>query len=689
MKRINILNRIIICLILLVLVCCGSLPAFASSEAGPDNQIPVMYLTIDPAEFDKVNESPDHSYRAQTGSVMIRIPEGYTSDYSTDKLEDTQELELEYIRGRGHGTWSADKKPYRIKLKEKANLLGMGDNKHWVLLANRYDPSLLRNRLVSYIGTELGLAFTPKCLPVDLVVNGEYYGCYLLSEQVRIGKNRVDIDELTETDISDPELTGGYLLFMNPLWDEPLENVFITDRMVRFGSDSPQFTEDETGQEKQKSYITDYIQKTENAVFSQDFRDGSDTPYSDYMDITSAAKYWWIQEYSNNFDGMKTTSTYLYKERSGKLYWGPLWDFDLALGSGNDNIDGFSNCPMIWLDHLRAFEPGYQQMLKESWKELDLILERVLKKNGILDLFASQIQSSWEDDYERWNRAGEYDITPYGFDETVEKLRAWMSARRDWINDNIDQELFHVYNTVTLQADGRTVGTVPVPVGRWLDPVPNGPLKEGFTFAGWEREDHSLYEAGDVPEGDTVLYAVFIPEEDAVKADGIFFNSHDVWLDIHLKQDNCVYTLVPEDAQERTVFWTSSDPDVAQTDEYGTLLLKAVGETTVTGTLRSGISDSFVLHVYDSLQTPDVEPVKIELAASSLTLKQGEYVQVAAELTPKPNPDVLVYSSDDDSVATVDYNGIVWAAGPGRTTLHIEAAGTETVPAAEVIVNVK
>jgi len=219
--------------------------------------------------------------------------------------------------------------------------------------------------------------------------------------------------------------------------------------------------------------------------------------------------------------------------------------------------------------------------------------------------------------------------------------------------------------------------------------VPNGPLKEGFTFAGWEREDHSLYEAGDVPEGDTVLYAVFIPEEDAVKADGIFFNSHDVWLDIHLKQDNCVYTLVPEDAQERTVFWTSSDPDVAQTDEYGTLLLKAVGETTVTGTLRSGISDSFVLHVYDSLQTPDVEPVKIELAASSLTLKQGEYVQVAAELTPKPNPDVLVYSSDDDSVATVDYNGIVWAAGPGRTTLHIEAAGTETVPAAEVIVNVK
>ena len=698
MKKMKVLNRIILYLILLIPAFCISMLSFPLSAAEADealsvlpehHKIPAVYLTIDPAEFDKVNESEDHSYRARTGSMMIRVPDGYTGDYSPEELEDTQELELEYIRGRGHGTWSADKKPYRIKLKEKADLLGMGSNQHWVLLANRYDPSLLRNRLISYIGTELGLAFTPKCLPVDLVVNGEYYGSYLLSEQVRIGKKRVDIDELTEEDISDPERTGGYLLFMNPLWDEPLENVYITDRMVRFGCDSPRFTEGEAGQDEQKAYITGYIQNTEDAVFDPDFCDEDGTSYSDYMDITAAVRYWWIQEYSNNYDGMKTTSTYLYKERGGKLYWGPLWDFDLALGGGNDNIDGFCNCPMLWLDHLRAFEPGYQQALEASWKGLDLILDRVLEKDGILDRFAAQIRASWEADQERWSRTGGSDIPSYDLDKNVEELRAWMLARRDWINDHIDQELFHVYNMVTLKSDDQVLDVIPVPLGRWLDPIPNGPVKEGFAFVGWEKEDHSLYEAGDVPEGDMVLTARFIPEEEAVKAEGIYFSSYDVWLDIHQKQDSCVYTLVPEDAAERTVFWTSSDPDIAEADEYGKLLLKAVGETSVTGALRSGTSNTFTLHVYDSLQTPYLEPEQIELKTPSLTLKQGEYSQVMAELDPKPNAAALAYSSEDDSVATVDYNGVVRAAGPGRTTLHVEAAGLETVPAAEVIVTVE
>ena len=69
-------------------------------------------------------------------------------------------------------------------------------------------------------------------------------------------------------DTQEPKLTGGYLLFLTPKWDEPLENVFITDRLVRFGIDSPEFTEGETGQPEQKAYITDYIQKTENAIFT-------------------------------------------------------------------------------------------------------------------------------------------------------------------------------------------------------------------------------------------------------------------------------------------------------------------------------------------------------------------------------------------------------------------------------------
>ena len=72
----------------------------------------------------------------------------------------------------------------------------MGKNKHWVLLANYYDNSLLRNKITYWLGQQLNMAFTPKSEPVDVVMNGEYYGSYFLSQQVRVGSTRVDIDDL-------------------------------------------------------------------------------------------------------------------------------------------------------------------------------------------------------------------------------------------------------------------------------------------------------------------------------------------------------------------------------------------------------------------------------------------------------------------------------------------------------------
>ena len=155
-----------------------------------DNGIPVVYLTIAEDEFEKVNESENHEYRSAGGTIRITDANGET---------DTGDLELEYLRGRGHGTWSADKKPYKFKLKEKADLLDMGENKHWVLLANRYDPTLIRNQLVYYIASQMGLPYTPACQPVDLVVNGEYWGSYLLSEDIRISNTVEDLYNLVKS----------------------------------------------------------------------------------------------------------------------------------------------------------------------------------------------------------------------------------------------------------------------------------------------------------------------------------------------------------------------------------------------------------------------------------------------------------------------------------------------------------
>lgn len=123
-----------------------------------------------------------------------------TVQYSDISLELTgdgyQETELYSgsagIRIRGNSTAGLDKKPFKLKLKTGTDLLGMGKSKHWVLLANAIDPTCLRNMMMQTLAGDLGMDRMQSRL-VNLYYNGTYMGIYELSEQVRIGKTRVDI----------------------------------------------------------------------------------------------------------------------------------------------------------------------------------------------------------------------------------------------------------------------------------------------------------------------------------------------------------------------------------------------------------------------------------------------------------------------------------------------------------------
>jgi len=131
----NIAFRAALAVILLLSCIWLKEPAFADTapdlpEEVRDNQIPVLSLQIEEDEFRKVIESEDHSYRAKGGTISITVPEGYCGEYSEEALKDQQGLELGYIRGRGNSTWQYQKKPFRFKLKESADLLGMGADKH-------------------------------------------------------------------------------------------------------------------------------------------------------------------------------------------------------------------------------------------------------------------------------------------------------------------------------------------------------------------------------------------------------------------------------------------------------------------------------------------------------------------------------------------------------------------------------
>lgn len=154
-----ILMVLIAAAMLAAIITASDTQAFADTELPEelsDNGIPILSINIDPYEYKNIIISNRHSYTSYSGSISITVPEGYTGDYGDAQLLPKEELELEYLRGRGKSTWLHAKKPFKFKLKESTDLLGMGANKPWVLLANAFDGTMLRNRITGYMARQLG-----------------------------------------------------------------------------------------------------------------------------------------------------------------------------------------------------------------------------------------------------------------------------------------------------------------------------------------------------------------------------------------------------------------------------------------------------------------------------------------------------------------------------------------------------
>ncbi|MBR6706070.1 MAG: CotH kinase family protein [Clostridia bacterium] len=477
-----------------------------------DNGIPVVTLTVDPEEYQKVIESNSHDYMAKGGSVRITIPEGFECEYGGfDASFAGRDLSLEYIRGRGHSTWSQEKKPFKIRFAEKVDLFGMGKGTTWALMANAYDASLLKNHVVSYLSSAMGFPYTPKFVPVDLVVNGKYMGSYEISPFVQVAENSLDITPVKKDATGGEEITGGYLITMEPYSMEPETNVVTTKGGVRFGIKTPNLSrygeELKTARQAQHDYVGDYLQQLEDAVYGKDGYNAGGTHYGELMDARSAAAYWWIQEFTHNGDAFRTPSTYLYKEMGKKLYWGPLWDFDIALNPIGSY--GEFDIKMIWLDYLRQYSPEYRQILRETWTKLDKVIAEVTRDGGILDQYAGTIKRSWENNKQLWN------TTDADLDKIIGDMKEDLDLHRKAITANLDNELPNVLATVTFM-DGDTVYAVMQAYQRrGLEDTrfPAAPKKAGYTFVRWADRDGKTYEPYTSLTAPVTVYAEYAPAE--------------------------------------------------------------------------------------------------------------------------------------------------------------------------------
>jgi len=280
------------------------------------------------------------------------------------------------IRGRGNSTWGLAKKPYRIKFNQKEKFLGTGHAKakSWTLLANMSDKTLIRNAVAFELGKVLGLPFNSVAQPVDFVFNGSFQGSYELSDQMEAGKKRVEITEQED----ESNLTGGYFFEIDgfgtsdgtTLTGVPL--YFRTNKNLIVSIKSP---DDDYLTLNHCNYLRNYLNTFETALFSDNFKDPT-VGYRAYVDSATLINWYIATEMTGNVDGF--WSTYMYKQADDpKLYFGPLWDYDIAFNNCNRVGDvtqalmmdkGFgTDLTKVWMKQMWT-DPWFAKAVNSRWK---------------------------------------------------------------------------------------------------------------------------------------------------------------------------------------------------------------------------------------------------------------------------------------------------------------------------------
>ncbi len=297
------------------------------------------------------------------------------------------------IKLRGNSSLSFNQKKYTIELRDsqgkdvEAPLLGMPAHSDWVLLAPYTDVSAVRDPLAFSLWREMG-HWGPRTRMVELTLNGDYRGIYILSEAIKRGEQRVNIDKLRKKDIDGRAVTGGYLLRIDTYNDDDAIHVSKVPGIGE-GNMSSQviwsciYPKKKKLQPEQLEYIWNFVDTVEQVIQSDSFADPN-TGYARYIDVPSFVDYFIHTELSMNADGYKR-SAYFYKEKlnadgsGGKLVAGPVWDYNLAYGNANfanaDNpeawcFEGASNnpTPALWQRLLQ--DPAFRKQVKTRYESL-------------------------------------------------------------------------------------------------------------------------------------------------------------------------------------------------------------------------------------------------------------------------------------------------------------------------------
>lgn len=438
--------------------------------------IPAMFISTESGSVESIHESKENEEKGYL--AMINANGDFLYDGG-----------LSQVKCRGNYSFTLSKKPYQIKLDKACDLCGMGEAKTWILLANHFDNSLLRNKIVFDLADEVGLSYSPRSQAVDLYVNNDYFGSYLLCEKVEIGDTRIDIYDLekaTEKKNDAPldtyskfgkpdqkgktkgydipngpeDITGGYLMELDYKARYKAEpSGFITQR-----GQPVVIKEPKAASKAQMEYISAFMQGFENAVFSKDGNDPeSGKHYSEFVDMDSLVKKYLVEEVVKNFDANRT-SLYYYKPsdtQSKLVFAGPVWDYDIAIGNyaipRNQRVknpkyfvtNSDSGMQYYWFPALYRQSDFKQAAISAYHESFVPALNVLLGKNpsGVnlrsLDSYADEIEDSAAMNFIRWPifNSPFWEVeTGKNYAENIEYIRAFFEGRMAFLEESWPQE---------------------------------------------------------------------------------------------------------------------------------------------------------------------------------------------------------------------------------------------------------
>lgn len=331
------------------------------------------------------------------------------------------------IKGRGNSTWLNPKKPYRLKLFKSSSLGGMPTNRHWVLLANFEDKSASRTKLASDLGNYLGINYTPRSIPVELVLNGEHLGSYQLIEAVKIAPTRIDI---TQVNTKNGVTSGGVIFELDARLGEQYKFYSNAGLPITIKDPDDLNTSSPEIADKHFDYLVGIFNKAEDALFSNEFTDPL-KGYSNFFNITSAVNWYLTEEILRNFDiGEYSVYKYIDTKNKNKITYGPIWDFDLSAGNREGPIGFKAKVENAWMR--RFFEdPNFESLVKSKWLT---IRENLLSTmTNSINQNARQIFNSQQKNEQIWSSSIRYGDK--SFYEDVFFLKNWLYERVQWLDE--------------------------------------------------------------------------------------------------------------------------------------------------------------------------------------------------------------------------------------------------------------